>query len=330
MAYYLAEEQALLSIANAIREKSGSGDLAFPGDFIQRINDLEVGTSAPQIETASIQITENNTYTAPEGQAYDTITVNVPSPDVYAKYTKDSNNHITAIKFHGFKEIPAGGEGIRTDPNKFFDKNSYLQTIDFSESPELEIIEPYAFNWCQNLTSIQFPSNEQSNLKTIDHHAFIQCNNLSNTLLPDTITEIEDLAFSACTNLALTKLPDNLVSLGKSAFFNCRKLAINSIPYGIEELKEQTFSGCKGITSLIIPSSISTIGDWVFTDCILLEEIYFIGIPTSIGRNIFGSCEKLTDIYVPWSEGTFATAEAEWKDTSLTHGTESVTIHYNQ
>ena len=330
MAYYKVEEQELIDIANAIRDKSGSGDLAFPGDFIQRINDLEVGTSAPQIETIPLQITENNTYTAPEGQAYDTVTVNVPSPDVYAEYTKDSNNHVTAIKFHGFKEIPAGGEGIRTDPNKFFDKNSYLQTIDFSESPELEIIEPHAFNWCQNLTSIQFPSNEQSNLKTIGHNAFIQCNKLSNTLLPDTITDIEDLAFSACSALALTKLPDNLVNLGKSAFFNCRHLAITSIPYGVEELKEKTFSDCREITSLIIPSSVSTIEDYVFTNCTSLEEVHFVGTPTSIGTNIFGGCEKLTDIYVPWSEGTFADAEAQWKDTGLTQTTESVTIHYNQ
>lgn len=313
MAQYIATDIELTSIANAIRNITQSNEkLAFPNGFTNAIDEI-----GEQIANTPI----------PE------------EPDVYAKYTRDSGNHITAIKFHGFKEIPAGGEGTRTAPNKFFDKNNYLQTIDFSESPELKIIERYAFNWCQNLTSIEFPDNEHSNLKTIEERAFIQCNALANTLLPNSITDIGLGAFSACSNLALTKLPDNLVNLEESAFYNCKHLNITTVPSGVTELKDWTFYMCghvdsntgigTGLEHFIIPATVKKLGNQVFNTCANLKTVIFEGTPESIGSYVFGYCKNLTDIYVPWSEGTFTAIEEEWKDKDVTHTTNSVTIHYN-
>ena len=74
MAQYIATDTELTSIADAIRNITQSNEkLAFPNGFTSAIEGI-----GEQIANTPV----------PE------------EPDIYAKYTKDSGNHITAIKFH--------------------------------------------------------------------------------------------------------------------------------------------------------------------------------------------------------------------------------------
>lgn len=67
----------LTSVANAIRAKGGtSASLAFPAGFVDAIGDIETGGG---VTVSPLSVTANGTYTAPSGEAYSPVTVNVPT-----------------------------------------------------------------------------------------------------------------------------------------------------------------------------------------------------------------------------------------------------------
>ena len=73
---YLATDTELTAVADAIREKGGtSAALEFPSGFVSAIGDISTGASAEPLT-----VTQNGTYTAAQGSAYNPVTVNVPSP----------------------------------------------------------------------------------------------------------------------------------------------------------------------------------------------------------------------------------------------------------
>ena len=75
------------NIATAIREKTGDTATMKPAEFPEKIRGIEVG-SDPVVQ--SLVITENGTYTAPDGvDGYSPITVNVSasSDGTYTRYT---------------------------------------------------------------------------------------------------------------------------------------------------------------------------------------------------------------------------------------------------
>lgn len=67
----------LTNVANAIRAKGGtSASLAFPDGFVDAIGDIETGGG---VTVSPLSVTANGTYTAPSGEAYSPVTVNVPT-----------------------------------------------------------------------------------------------------------------------------------------------------------------------------------------------------------------------------------------------------------
>ena len=96
MADYLTTDTELTSVANAIRTKGGtSSSLVYPAGFVSAINDITTGGATitdttdshggtiRSIDTenattvTSLSVTENGTYTATSGTAYNPVTVNV-------------------------------------------------------------------------------------------------------------------------------------------------------------------------------------------------------------------------------------------------------------
>lgn len=77
MADYVVRDTQLVSVANAIRAKGGtSASLAFPAGFVSAIGDIPTGGG---VTVSPLSVTTNGTYTAPSGEAYSPVTVNVPS-----------------------------------------------------------------------------------------------------------------------------------------------------------------------------------------------------------------------------------------------------------
>lgn len=161
-------------------------------------------------------------------------------------------------------------EGVTTIENGAFKDCINLTSITFPNS--LEDIYCDAFSGCIGLTAISIPTN----VCYIEHWAFKDCESLAsitvangnkyydsrnncnaiintdsnkllfgcaNTVIPDTITEIEAFAFIRCKNLTSISIPDSVTTIGHSAFALCTNLTSVRIPEGVEIGKE-AFLGC--------------------------------------------------------------------------------------
>ncbi|MBQ1996183.1 MAG: leucine-rich repeat domain-containing protein, partial [Clostridia bacterium] len=81
-------------------------------------------------------------------------------------------------------------------------------------------IGDYAFQYCNNLTSITLPDS----VTTIGDNAFQYCNKLTSVTLGDSVTTIGDRAFYDCNNLMSITLSKDLQTIDEFAFYNCSKL----------------------------------------------------------------------------------------------------------
>ena len=117
----------------------------------------------------------------------------------------------------------------------------------------MESIGGSAFRGCTNLTSITIPKN----VRNIGYEAFYNCKRLTsivvdinnkfydsrnncnaiietstnklitgceNTVIPNSVTSIDNGAFEWCTSLTSITIPDSVISIGDKAFSNCLNL----------------------------------------------------------------------------------------------------------
>ena len=228
-----------------------------------------------------------------------------------------------------------------------------------------------AFMECGNLTSVTIPNSVTS----IGHEVFEGCSSLTslnveagntcydsrencnaiietatntlisgtkNTIIPNSVTSIDELAFSFCYGLTSITIPNSVTSIGTSAFHGCQDLTSVTIPNSVSSIGGGAFNECSSLTSLnveagntyydsrencnaiietatntlisgtkntIIPNSVTSIGNSAFGDCSGLASITIPNGVTSIGHNAFRGCHNLTSVTIPNSVisiGSFA------------------------
>jgi len=162
-------------------------------------------------------------------------------------------------------------------------------------------------------------------IQTIEPGAFLWCKNLTSVTIPSSVTFIGADAFGYCQCLTSIIIPNNVISIGKSAFRGCCKLntpVYNShcfaympesdsgayiIPNGIESITEGAFYNCN-ITSVTIPNSVRSIGNEAFLNCLSLTTVILgDGISVLKQEEIFKSCNNLKELRYP--KGTKITVE---------------------
>ena len=150
-----------------------------------------------------------------------------------------------------------------------------------------------AFRGCSGLTSIVVESgnsvyDSRNNCNAIIHTTtntlIAGCNN---TMIPSSVTRIENYAFSGCNGLTSIEIPSGVTSIGVSAFSGCSGLTSIEIPSGVTSIGVSTFSGCSGLTSIVIPSGVTSIGNEAFRGCSGLISIAIPSSVTSIGDDAF-------------------------------------------
>lgn len=96
-------------------------------------------------------------------------------------------------------------------------------------------------------------------------------------VIPQGVTEIEDLAFYGCPYFSSLTIPSTVEVIGHSAFYGNTALTEVVVPDGVEELGGMAFGGCTSLTTVVIPSSVTKAGYYIFSKCSALERIYYGG-----------------------------------------------------
>ena len=131
--------------------------------------------------------------------------------------------------------------------NKAFMDCSGLSTLVIPDS--VTEIGTLAFIGCRGLTAIgvasentRYDSRNNCNaiIETETNRLIAGC---KNTVIPDTVTMIDDFAFAGCRNLTSVVIPDSVTKIGGWAF-----------------------AGCRNLTSVVIPDSVTWMGPCAFSD----------------------------------------------------------------
>lgn len=152
-------------------------------------------------------------------------------------------------------------------------------------------IQSYAFNNCQELTSITIPSNVAS----IGSSAFENCTSLTSIDLPNSITTIYSKAFYGCSNLESIVIPP-VERIYEDTFGFCTSLTRVEIPNTVTRIEEGAFFGCKELQQVTIPNSVTYLSGFQTSG---LTDISIPSSVTTIGAHAFDGCENLSTITIP-------------------------------
>ena len=210
--------------------------------------------------------------------------------------------------------------------------------------PVLQIAED-AFQFCENLTSVEIPDTVQ----TIGKNAFWSCHKLQHVTLPKNLAAVGENCFRSCGLLAELEIPVTLQEIGLDAFCDtawlknqqtenplvqvnhilidattCSGTAVE-VPDGVTEIGNFAFYNCGNLQKIMLPASVTKI-DWgAFWQCSGLETLTVQGNLAKIGESAFSDCTKLSAVYTVMSED-------EWSNVQIESGNElleQATIHYN-
>ena len=151
----------------------------------------------------------------------------------------------------------------------------------------------YAFTGCSSLTSLTIPGS----VTEIEAGTFSGCSGLAdikvaagnsvydsrdncngivekktntliagckNTIIPNSVTTIEEYAFFGCYDLTSITIPEGVSYIGDYAFGGCSGLTSITILEGVTDIGNCAFFACKNLTSITIPESVTSIASTAF------------------------------------------------------------------
>ena len=213
----------------------------------------------------------------------------------------------------------------------------------------VDTIGEYAFEFCQNLTSITIPSS----VTTIERAAFWGCNGLTRIIIPSSVTSIAHSAFAGYSGLTsmiveegnpvydsrdncnaiivtgtntlltgckTTLVPNTVATIGEYSFERCTGLTEIDIPESVTTIGMLAFLGCDNLESIHLGNSVETIDYWAFYECSRLDNVIIPNSVKIIRDNAFESCTGMTNIIIGEAVDTIG-IRAFWKCTGLTQVT---------
>ena len=156
----------------------------------------------------------------------------------------------------------------------------------------------YAFYCCDSLTSVDIPNS----VIEIGYGVFESCFGLTSIVVEsgnprydsrNNCNAIIETAYNTliygCKN---TIIPNSVTTIDDYAFYDCDGLTSIVIPNSVTEIGFGAFESCTGLTSIVIPNSVTSIGDGAFCNCWRLTDVYcYIADPSKVssGKRTFYS-----------------------------------------
>lgn len=137
-------------------------------------------------------------------------------------------------------------------------------------------IGSYAFNYCQELTSVKIPNG----VKEIGDGAFSSNSKVKTITIPNSVEKIGNGVFAGCNileNIVLDEgnkhfvFKDNmLLSYDGKTLYHVLQITSGNlvVPEGVCEIKDEAISRCWSCSSISLPNSLKTIGKEAFQLCI--------------------------------------------------------------
>ena len=231
--------------------------------------------------------------------------------------------------------------------NAFYDCYA-LSSLTIPQS--VSFIDSYAFPYCRSLVSITVDSgnliydsrnNCNAIIETASNKLIVGC---ENTIIPSTVTAIDEGAFEGRTGLESVDIPNSVIRIGRSAFWGCGLKSV-TIPKSVRVIGEKAFQACTDMTSMVveagnpiydsrdncnaiimtssntlvqgcrstvIPTSVTAIGDRAFDTCFGLTGIDIPNSVITIGSSAFFHCSYLKSVTIPESVTSIGSRAFAW------------------
>lgn len=176
-------------------------------------------------------------------------------------------------------------------------KDANLEVVKLSDN--LETIQSYAFEYCENLKVADLPSS----LKNVEKYAFNSCQNLQKVVLPKGIERIGIGAFSSCYKITSLNIPDNAI-VEIAAFSSCKSLQTVTIGSSVVFYEKEglagvgVFENCDSLTTITVGENVTKIPVCFAYSCDNLTKVVLPDSITEIKSDAFGSCNKFNLYYL--------------------------------
>lgn len=223
-------------------------------------------------EAEPLNVTENGQYIAPEGKAFNPVTVSVPLPSGTLPITE---NGIYDVYSYASVDVDVAG-GISVDD---------IATCTISGAimgSSASYISEYAFYRHSYLTEVSFPA-----CTNIEDSAFYDCRSLAEVNFP-VCRNIRESAFCGCYSLAEVNFPA-CTDISRGAFYDCRALPEVNFPV-CRNIGAYAFSACFSLTEASFPVC-RNINANAFRSCYNLLSFNLVGVSSvpTLGGSAFYS-----------------------------------------